>query len=94
MAPARPNRALFAIPRALTRVEVPGLVQRAAIALVVTGAGRLVCDARRASPNAVTVDALARVGLAARRAGAVLELRASAELCALLELCGLGDVLR
>jgi hypothetical protein len=95
MAAARPNRALFPIPRVLARVDIPTFVRRAVLVVLATGAGTLVCDARNATPNAVTIDALARVWLAARRAGARVELcGGSAELRALIELLGLSETLR
>jgi ABC-type transporter Mla MlaB component len=57
-------------------------------------ASRIVeCDVAGLPPDAVTVDALARVQLAARRNGRQVRLRnASDELLALLELAGLREV--
>ena len=62
---------------------------------VPTAASRIVeCDVAGLPPDAATVDALARLQLAARRNGCHLRLRnASAELVALLGLAGLRDVL-
>jgi ABC-type transporter Mla MlaB component len=55
---------------------------------------RLVCDVARVEPDAVTVDALARLQLAARRHGCRVLLRgASPELLELVELIGLTDIL-
>jgi hypothetical protein len=52
------------------------------------------CDVRAAVPDAATVDALARLQLAARRHGCELSLRhATPELRALIALMGLEDVL-
>lgn len=58
-------------------------------------AERLVCDvAAIRVPDAVTVDALARIQLIARRHGRRITLRdASRELQELLDLMGLGDVI-
>jgi ABC-type transporter Mla MlaB component len=58
--------------------------------------GAVVCDVGAiVHPDVATVDALARLGLSARRAGRELRLRApSPALCALLDLCGLAAVLR
>jgi anti-anti-sigma regulatory factor len=54
----------------------------------------LVIDADGLAADAETVDALARLALSARRSGLELRLRgASAELCELIELCGLDQVL-
>ena len=55
----------------------------------------LVCDVHALAPDAAAVDALARLQLAVRRVGLEIQLRhASAELCCLIDFCGLGDVLR
>jgi ABC-type transporter Mla MlaB component len=59
-------------------------------------AGRKVvlCDVRDADPDAATVDALARLQLAARRQGCEVRLRrASDELRELLGFMGLAEVL-
>ena len=55
----------------------------------------IVCDLRGVAAGCVTVDALARLHLAARRAGVKLRLRhASTDLEELLVFTGLSDVLR
>jgi ABC-type transporter Mla MlaB component len=55
----------------------------------------LVCDVRFARADAATVDALARVELAARRHGCRLRLRRpQRELRELIDLMGLADLLR
>ncbi len=55
----------------------------------------IVCDVGPLRPDAVTIDALARLQLAAGRRGREIRLRnASSELRELLELVGLADVLR
>ena len=52
------------------------------------------CDLRGVAADCVTVDALARMHLAARRAGVELDVRhASKELCELLVFTGLSGVL-
>jgi hypothetical protein len=54
----------------------------------------IVCDLRGVAADCVTVDAIARMHLAARRAGVELSLRhASAELQELLAFTGLNGVL-
>jgi hypothetical protein len=54
-----------------------------------------VLDVSAAPADAVTVDVLARLQLAARRRGCAIALRnASGELLDLVALMGLGDVLR
>ena len=51
-------------------------------------------DASAFAPDVITVDALARLQLVARRAGRRLRLRkAPDELVELITFCGLGDVL-
>jgi ABC-type transporter Mla MlaB component len=53
------------------------------------------CDVRHARADAVTLEALARLQLAASRRGIRLRLRhPSRELLDLVELAGLADVLR
>lgn len=54
----------------------------------------VVDSARFDRPDLATVSALARLQLAAKRLGWTIRLRnPTAELCALLDLCGLGDVI-
>jgi ABC-type transporter Mla MlaB component len=54
----------------------------------------VLCDVRGVDPDAVTVDALARLQLAACRTGCRVRLRnASAELLELVSFMGLEDVL-
>ena len=55
----------------------------------------IVLDVSAFSPDVATVDALARLQLAARRVGRGLQLRnASRELVELIIFCGLSEVLR
>jgi hypothetical protein len=55
----------------------------------------LVCDVRALAPDALTIDVLARLQLAAQRVGQEVALRGvSPELLELLELFGLTGVLR
>ena len=54
----------------------------------------LLLDLQRANPSAITVDALARLQLAARRLGLEIRLQnASPQLLELVEFMGLADVL-
>ena len=56
--------------------------------------GVVFCDVRGIDPDAVTVDAVARLQLVARRHGCRVRLRnASVELLELVEFMGLTDVL-
>ncbi len=86
-----------AVPCPLRRAELPGLFARTCKLL---GAGRgapslLLCEVAGIAADAVAVDALARLALAARRSGCEARLRgASPELLGLLQLVGLADVLR
>ena len=55
----------------------------------------VICDVRRVEPDAASVDALARLQLAARRKGCLVRLRnASVELLELVSFMGLADVLQ
>jgi ABC-type transporter Mla MlaB component len=75
--------------------ELPDLCERAAALLERCGLGAVVCDVGELdAPDAVTLDALARLQLAARRLGRRVRFRnACGELEALLALTGLGEVL-
>src|SRR5215204_4235826 len=79
----------------ITREDLPGLCQRVCRLLGSSDAGVAICDVRGVGVDAVTVDALARLQLAARRHGCRIRLcgSASPELLALVEFMGLTDVL-
>lgn len=79
----------------IARPDVPGLCRRVRVVLEGTDAGLVVCDVGAlADADAVTVEALARMQLTARRLGHSIRLRrASGELQDLLALTGLCDVL-
>jgi ABC-type transporter Mla MlaB component len=78
----------------ITSADLPGLCERVCTLLELSGVGVVVCDARGVAPDAVTVDALARLQLAARRHGCQVRLHhASSELRELLAFMGLTDVL-
>jgi len=78
----------------ISRGDLPGLSQRAGILLEGCDADLIVCDvATHVEPDAVAVDALARLQLVAIRSGRQVRLRhASGELLELLTLLGLSDV--
>lgn len=88
-----PHEVAFAIRGPITRADLPGLCERVCERL--SGAGSvLCCDVAGVEPDAVTVDALARLQLAARRRGCEVRLRnASAALLELVALMGLSHVL-
>ncbi len=84
----------FAIRGPIARANLPGLGERVCALLEDSGADVAYCDVRDVDVDAVTVDALARLQLAARRHGCQVRLRhASSELRELLDFMGLRDVL-
>ena len=88
-----PDEATFAIRGPITRADLPGLCDRVCALLGQSGAA-VVCDVAGVAPDAVTIDALARLQLAACRLGCRVTLRnASQPLLELVELMGLSDVL-
>ncbi len=92
-APAPPTIA-FAIRGPIARDDLPGLCDRVCALLDSGDAAIAVCDVRGIDPDAVTVDALARLQLAAKRHGCQVRLRyASDRLRALVAFMGLADVL-
>ena len=94
MAARAPQTVAFAIRGPIARSDLPGLCTRVCALLERTHAGVALCDVSGVVPDAVTVDALARLQLAARRHGSQVRLRqASSELLELVEFMGLSDVL-
>lgn len=94
MAASGPNVVDFAISGPIAQADLPGLCDRVCTLLAGSGAGIACCDVRGVEPDAVTVDALARLQLAARRHGCRVRLRhASEELRELVAFMGLTDVL-
>jgi ABC-type transporter Mla MlaB component len=84
----------FALWGPIARDDLPGLCDRVCASLERSGDGVVRCDVRGVAVDAVTVDALARLQLAARRRGCQVRLRnASGELLELVALMGLTDVL-
>jgi anti-anti-sigma regulatory factor len=83
--------AVLVLPGPVTRDELPRLCEDVRARLAATGAGILVCDvAGLGAPGLATVDVLARMELAARRAGGRIHLRGPAPpLRAHLDLVGL-----
>jgi ABC-type transporter Mla MlaB component len=77
----------------IDRADIPGLCERARFMLMNDAANQLVCDvAAIVVPDAVTVDALARLQLTARRLGRRVRVEhASTELRGLLTFMGLSD---
>ncbi len=84
----------FAIWGPIARADLPGLCDRVCALLREQDAGVARCDVRGVDVDAVTVDALARLQLAARRHGCRVRLcHASSELLELVAFMGLADVL-
>ncbi|CAA9502563.1 MAG: hypothetical protein AVDCRST_MAG69-1980 [uncultured Solirubrobacteraceae bacterium] len=94
MALADPETISFAVRGPIAREDLPGLCDRVCALLDGARADVALCDVRGVEPDAVTIDALARLQLAARRYGCRVRLRhASQELVALVAFMGLRDVL-
>ncbi|HEY3182958.1 MAG TPA: STAS domain-containing protein [Gaiellaceae bacterium] len=94
MAARAPQTILFAVGGPIARDDLPGLCDRVCGLLRKSRAGVAVCDVGGVDADAVTIDALARLQLAARRHGCQVRLRnASDELLQLLAFMGLRDVL-
>jgi len=91
---SRPRTIAFAIEGPITRADLPGLCRRVSRVLATSDAEVAVCDVGGVDVDAVTIDALARLQLAARRYGCRVRLcNASDELLELREFMGLTDVL-
>jgi ABC-type transporter Mla MlaB component len=94
MIPPRPTTIVFAIEGPIARADLPGLCNRVCWLLEQSRARIAVCDVSGVGVDAVTVDALARLQLAARRHGCQVHLRrASEELRDLVAFMGLTAVL-
>ena len=93
MATPRARSVAFAIHGPIARADLPGLCARVCRLLAESDAETVLCDVTGVSPDAVTVDALARLELAARRRGCRIALcHASDELLDLVAFMGLEDV--
>ena len=89
-----PQPLLFEVRGPIERSDLPGLCDRVCGLLGATPAPVAFCDVSSVPPDAVTVDALARLQLGARRHGCQVRLRgASDELRRLVAFMGLADVL-
>ena len=85
----------FAVHGPIVREDLPGLCDRVCRLLAENAAAEILCDVRSVAPDAVTVDALARLQLAAHRNGRKVRLQnVSPELLELVEFMALDDVLR
>jgi ABC-type transporter Mla MlaB component len=94
VSPSAPRTIAFAVHGRITRADLPGLCEQVCALLRTGGAEEAICDVHGVQVDAVTVDALARLQLAARRHGCRVRLRrASSELRELVAFMGLRDVL-
>jgi ABC-type transporter Mla MlaB component len=93
--PTGPHTVAFAICGPITRADLPGLCARVCALLSESGAEVALCDVTGVDCDAVTVDALARLQLAAQRHGCQVRLcNAPDELLELVAFMGLEDVCR
>jgi ABC-type transporter Mla MlaB component len=84
----------FAITGPITRDDLPGLCNRVCTLLEESSASVAYCDVVGVGVDAVTVDALARLQLGARRRDCTVRLlNAAPELLALVEFMGLENVI-
>lgn len=94
MAASSPRTITFALWGPIERGDLPGLCDRVCALLERTGAAVAVCDLAAVEVDAVIVDALARLQLAARRQRCELRVRnASSELRDLIAFMGLDETL-
>jgi ABC-type transporter Mla MlaB component len=92
MATHAPRSIVFAVRGPISRADLPGLCDRVCALLPANAVA--CCDVSSVPADAVTVDALARLQLAAHRRGSVVHLRnSSPQLRELVALMGLTEVL-
>jgi ABC-type transporter Mla MlaB component len=94
MATRGPRAIAFTIQGPIARADLPGLCDRVGALLRESRPEVAYCEVSDVEPDAVCVDALARLQLAARRYACRVRLRgASDELRRLVAFMGLADVL-
>jgi ABC-type transporter Mla MlaB component len=94
MAAQTPRTVRLAIRGPLERTDLPGLSERICRLLERADAEMLLCDVSAIAADAVAVDALARLSLAARRRGCrVRLLGASTELRSLAAFVGIAEAI-
>jgi ABC-type transporter Mla MlaB component len=94
MEPSGSRTVAFAVRGPIARSDLQGLCDRVCTVLTKSEAEIAFCDVAGLEPDAVTVEALARLQLGARRAGCQVRLQhASDELLRLVAFMGLDDVL-
>jgi ABC-type transporter Mla MlaB component len=95
MAASVPRSVSIEIRAPLRREDLPGLFERTCALLAQSATDVLRCEVAGVEADAVAVDALARLALAARRSRCAVQLSGtSPQLCALIAFAGLDDVLR
>jgi len=95
MGASGPHTAAFSIRGPIARTDLPGLCSRVCTLLRESRANIVLCDVTGIEPDAVTVDALARLQLAARQYRFEVRLcNAADELLELVAFMGLEDVCR
>ena len=93
MAAPVPQTVALALGGPIRRADLRALGTHVSALLDESDAALVLCDVTNAEPDAVTIDALARVSLAAKRHGCKLCVRgASRELIALLDSIGLREL--
>jgi ABC-type transporter Mla MlaB component len=94
MGASAPEPLAFALRGPIARADLPGVCDRVCALLGEHRPAVVRCDVHGIEPDAVTVDALARLQLAARGYGCQVHLRgASGELHELIGFMGLENVL-
>ncbi|MFC7547664.1 STAS domain-containing protein [Plantactinospora sp. GCM10030261] len=90
-----PDETTVVLPATVTRADIPDLCARAADLLRDAGRGTVLCEVSGvARPDVVTVEALARLRLTARRYGRrLLVCGAGPDLLRIIALLGLADAL-
>ncbi len=85
---------MFEVQGPIARSDLPGLSARICSLLSESGPAIALCDVASVDADAVTIDALARLALAARRHRCrIMLIHVSPALHELLEFLGLSDVL-
>jgi anti-anti-sigma regulatory factor len=91
----KPNRIVLALCGRLDRDRMAGFCERVRVLIDESRAEVVICDVGAVHPDAVAMDLLGRLRLAVRQTGCGFEVRGLApELHELLEVCGLGDIVR
>jgi ABC-type transporter Mla MlaB component len=94
MGTSAPQTITLSVDGPISRADLAGLSERFRAVLSTSAGGAVVCDVKTCPADCVTVEALCRLQLAARRQGCTVALRhASTELQDLVAFMGLTEVL-